>query len=99
VTTDPLFEWDQLKNLENILKHRVSFEDAQIAFLDPLRVIIEDVNHSQHEPRWFCIGKAKDKSGVITVRFTYRREHIRILGAGYWRRGKRIYEEKNKVHK
>ena len=99
MSIEPLFEWDQLKNLENILKHRVSFEDAQVAFLDASRVIIEDVDHSQHERRWFCIGKAKDKISVITVRFTYRREHIRILGAGYWRRGKRVYEEKNNVHR
>lgn len=39
VTIEPLFEWDQVKNLENILKHKVSFEDAQVAFLDPFRVI------------------------------------------------------------
>ncbi len=35
------------------------------------------------------------RGGILTVRFTYRGETIRILGAGYWRKGKRIYEEKN----
>lgn len=29
------------------------------------------------------------------LRFTYRGETIRIIGAGYWRKGKKIYEEKN----
>ena len=33
--------------------------------------------------------------GILTVRFTYRGETIRIIGAGYWRKGKKIYEEKN----
>jgi hypothetical protein len=35
--------------------------------------------------------------GIVTDRFTYRRNVIRIFGAGYWRKGKRIYERQNKV--
>jgi hypothetical protein len=35
------FEWDEDKNLLNIAKHRVSFEDAMKAFLDPNRKIRE----------------------------------------------------------
>jgi hypothetical protein len=27
----------------------------------------------------------------------YKDEQIRIIGAGYWRRGKEAYEEKNKI--
>jgi hypothetical protein len=30
------------------------------------------------------------------VRFTYRKGIIRISGAGYWRKGKKIYEKKIK---
>ena len=30
---------------------------------------------------------------ILTVRFTYREHLIRIIGAGYWRRGKKAYEE------
>ena len=36
--------------------------------------------------------------GILTVRFTYRDDVIRIFGAGYWRKGKQIYERENKVH-
>jgi len=32
----------------------------------------------------------------MTVRFTYRRNKIRIFGTGYWRKGKKIYERKIK---
>jgi uncharacterized protein len=35
--------------------------------------------------------------GILTVRFTYQDEVIRIIGAGYWRKGKRIYEEENQI--
>jgi hypothetical protein len=31
----------------------------------------------------------------MTVRFTYRKGRIRIFGAGYWRKGKKIYEQQN----
>jgi hypothetical protein len=31
----------------------------------------------------------------MTVRFTYRAGVIRIFGAGYWRKGKKIYEREN----
>jgi hypothetical protein len=31
----------------------------------------------------------------LTVRFTYRQGVIRIFGAGYWRRGKQLYEREN----
>jgi hypothetical protein len=33
--------------------------------------------------------------GVMTVRFTYRDGRIRIFGAGYWRKGKQVYEQQN----
>jgi hypothetical protein len=33
-----------------------------------------------------------------TVRFTYRGGVIRIDGAGYWRKGRIIYEDENKVY-
>lgn len=88
------FEWDNEKNLENQRKHNVSFEEAQWAFSDPNRVIIEDLEHSEAEERFFCLGRvAKD---ILTVRFTYRFGIIRIFGAGYWRKGKKRYEEEHK---
>jgi len=76
------------------LKHGVSFADAQAAFFDPRRVIAEDLEHSGAEPRHFCFGRVAD--GVMTVRFTYRAGRIRIFGAGYWRKGKQIYEQQNR---
>jgi len=90
------FEWDEEKDRENQEKHKVSFIKAQQAFLDPQRVIVEDMARSSEEDRHCCIGRVGD--GVMTVRFTYRGNIIRIYGAGYWRKGRKIYEDKNKVH-
>jgi len=90
------FEWDDEKDNENQVKHNVSFALAQRAFLDPHRVIAEDVSHSSDENRFYCIGRVND--GILTVRFTYRGNVIRIYGAGYWRKGRKVYEEQNKVY-
>ena len=90
------FEWDEEKDKENQAKHNVSFSVAQQAFLDPQRVIAEDVDHSKEEERFYCLGRVGD--GIMTVRFTYRGDVIRIYGAGYWRKGRKIYEEENKIY-
>lgn len=90
----PSFEWDDAKDRANRAKHGVTFSEAQWAFFDPHRVIAEDLEHSQSERRFFCFGRVHD--GVMTVRFTWRAGHIRIFGAGYWRKGKTIYERANR---
>lgn len=89
------FEWDDKKDRLNQHKHGVSFEEAQFAFIDAHRVIAEDLKHSKDEKRYYCFGQVK--GGVLTVRFTYRSSRIRIIGAGYWRKGKAIYEKENKI--
>jgi uncharacterized DUF497 family protein len=66
-----------------------------MAFFDPRRVIGENLDHSGDEPRYFCFGRVGG-GGIMTVRFTYRAGRIRIFGAGYWRKGKRIYEQQNR---
>ena len=96
MTNKSHFEWDETKNQDNQKKHGVPFETAQYAFADQNRIILEDLAHSEKEKRHYCIGKVKE--GIITVRFTYRKNVIRIFGAGYWRKGKNIYEEKYKIY-
>jgi uncharacterized protein len=91
------FEWDVEKDRENQAKHGVSFAQAQYAFADPQRVIAEDLSHSQTEQRYYCFGVVG--GGILTVRFTYRQGIIRIFGAGYWRKGRQIYERENQIHR
>ncbi len=91
------FEWDDEKDQSNQRKYGISFSLAQFAFLDERRVILADLDHSADEKRYYCLGKVA--GGIMTVRFTYRKTKIRIFGAGYWRKGKRIYERENKIHR
>lgn len=86
------FEWDDSKNYNNIAKHNISFYEAQEAFYDSNRKILIDLKHSSSEKRYFCIGKTSN-GDVVTVRFTLRNANIRIIGAGYWRKGKKVYEQ------
>ena len=78
-----LFDWDPTKNEENKRKHGVPFTLAQLAFLDPRRVIADDIGHSEGERRFYCFGKVADR--VMTVRFTMRK-------------GRKIYEEIQRIH-
>ncbi|MDO9318266.1 MAG: BrnT family toxin [Gammaproteobacteria bacterium] len=95
--TSSHFDWDEDKDRVNQEKHRVPFQLAQRAFSDPQRVIAKDVEHSQSEDRFYCFGMVY--GGVLTVRFTYRDQIIRIFGAGYWRKGKAVYEIENQIHR
>jgi len=90
------FEWDSAKDALNQKKHGVSFAMAQLAFLDSNRIILEDLAHCDKENRFYCLGKVLGE--IMTVRFIYRNNKIRIIGAGYWRKGKKIYERENKIH-
>lgn len=87
------FEWDDVKTRLNVEKHGLSFYEVQEAFFDKQRLILEDADHSSTEKRYFCIGKTAN-GGVATVRFTIRNGHIRIIGAGYWRKGKKLYDKR-----
>jgi hypothetical protein len=92
---EPDFEWDASKDAKNQLKHGVSFGEAQLASLDPQRVIARDVKHSKTEKRFCCFRQVE--LGVLTVRFTYRGAKIRIIGAGFWTRGRKIYETHRQI--
>ena len=56
--------------------------------MDPHIKIFIDERHAQQEERYFCLGKVKGQ--VLTVRFLYRDNKIRIIGAGFWRKGEEI---------
>jgi uncharacterized DUF497 family protein len=94
--SQPSFEWDDDKDKRNRKKHGVPFAVAQYAFADPRRVILKDVTHSTAaEERFFCLGEVGE--GILTVRFTWRSGRIRIIGAGYWRKGRKLYVEHNQL--
>jgi uncharacterized protein len=85
------FCWDEAKEAVNIAKHGVDFRTAAHAFTEPGSKIFADERHGQHEDRYFCIGKVGHR--ILTVRFVYRDRMVRIYGAGFWRKGRRVYEQ------
>jgi uncharacterized DUF497 family protein len=62
-----------------------------LAFIDPRRIIRLNAKHSASEIRYYCLGMVLDC--VMTVRFIVREGKVRIIGAGYWREGRKIYEQ------
>ena len=88
------FEWDEDKEILNIIKHGIAFSRARLAFEDLHRVIVPDAKHSHYEMRWLCLGMVD--GDIMTVRFTYRDEVIRIIGAAHWRKGRKHYEKEQK---
>jgi len=44
-----IFEWDARKARTNLEKHKISFEEAQTIFIDPLLVTFTDELHSEKE--------------------------------------------------
>lgn len=88
------FVWDMEKDAYNQNVHGVSFAEATWAFLDRECLIIIDEAHCVDENRYFCVGKVGKR--IVTVRFTYRHNRVRIYGAGIWRKGRKLYEAENK---
>ena len=74
--------WDEKKNRDNILKHKISFEEAQTVFYDPDAKIIADPDHSNEEDRFIILGLSK-MLNLLVVCHCYREndEIIRIISA------------------
>jgi len=77
-----LFDWDPNKNLLNVQKHGISFEDARDVFYDDEAILFDDPDHSDSEERFLILGRARD-SNVLIVSHCYRSQDqiIRIISA------------------
>ena len=74
-----VFEWDEDKNIANLRKHGIAFEDAVFVFKDPNLLETYDAKHSNlNEDRWYAIGFAER---ILCVVFTERFDIIRIISA------------------
>lgn len=76
------FDWDTNKNLANIKKHKISFEEAKTVFFDENARIISDPEHSDFGERFIILGISY-KLKLLIVVHTYRGsdEVIRIISA------------------
>jgi uncharacterized DUF497 family protein len=75
------FEWNAKKAAINLRKHRVSFDEAETAFDDPLALIFDDEKHSETELREILIGYS-NMGRLLFVSFVQRALNlIRIISA------------------
>lgn len=76
------FEWDKTKNILNIKKHGIDFNEAATVFLDDEALLIEDEKHSNEEDRFVLLGFSQ-KANLLIVCHCYRAndEVIRIISA------------------
>ena len=76
------FEWDESKNEANIKKHKISFEEAQTVFFDPMTKVAPDPDHSKQEERFIAVGHSSNHRLLLVVHcFREKDETIRIISA------------------
>ena len=92
----PIFEWDEEKARANLRKHKVSFEEAETIFDDPLSITISDPDHSKSERRFLDIGESEN-GRIIVVSYTQRGSTTRLIsGRVATRTERQKYAEENK---
>jgi uncharacterized DUF497 family protein len=88
-----IVEWDEQKAQINRRKHRVTFEEAATAFLDPLARLFDDPDRSSAELRFLLIGRSLN-GRVLLVAHVDRAGTIRIISARRpTERERRAYED------
>ena len=86
--------WDPRKAAANLMKHKVSFEEASSVLADPLAITGADPDHSVGEVRWITFGLS-NRRRLLAVSHTEEDDIIlRILSArAATRPERRLYEE------
>jgi uncharacterized protein len=84
-----IFEWDKNKAQTNLIKHKVSFEEAASIFADENSITIDDPAHSLSEKRSITLGLSFAKRILVAVH-TERNGNIRIISARLASRKERV---------
>jgi len=74
------FEWDEDKAWRNLLKHRISFEEAITVFADPMALTVFDEAHSTQELRFKTTGLS-ERIRVLLIVHAERGDRIRLISA------------------
>ena len=76
------FSWNTGKARQNIIKHKVSFEEASTVFYDENAIEFFDPEHSETEERFLMLGISW-RLRVLVVSYCLRQEDmiIRIISA------------------
>ena len=76
------FAWDRRKARSNLIKHGVSFDEAQTVFLDDSARLMNDPDHSEDEARLLLVGYSVE-ARCLVVNHCYRHSEsvIRLISA------------------
>ena len=93
------FDWGEGNERKSLEKHSVSQSEAEQVFFSSRLFVLEDVRHSQAEPRFQALGKT-EAGRLLHVTFTTREKgkRIRVISArDMHRKERRVYEEKSQI--
>ena len=99
-----LFEWDELKNIANIKKHGISFQEAKTCFEDGYAEVFPDLEHSQYEERYIFLGLSGSLRTLVVIyteRNIYDDNQVfnRIISARRTTKKEFLYYWKNRKQK
>jgi uncharacterized DUF497 family protein len=84
--------WDPAKAARNVAKHKVTFEEAETVFSDPLAMWLADLEHG--EARLNVIGISERGRHLFVVTIELEEDEFRIISARKAERHERNrYEE------
>lgn len=88
------FEWDKGNIEKNLLKHKVTSQEAEEPFDNKPNYIVEDEKHSLKEKRYLLWG-VTDRGRKLSVIFTLREDKIRVISVRDMnKKERRAYEKK-----
>jgi uncharacterized DUF497 family protein len=76
------FTWDQHKASANIIKHKITFDEAKTVFYDDNARLIHDPDHSEYEERFILLGMSSFLHILIVCHcYIEKGNIIRIISA------------------
>lgn len=90
------FQWDSANIKKNLLKHRVSWQEAEATYRNKPIVLLKDFAHSDKENRYTLYGQT-DQKHKLTIVFTIRDNRFRVISArDQSKKERKIYDQSNK---
>ena len=87
------FEWDEGNIHKNEKKHGLKWTTIEEVFFNEPLLIVEDFKHSLGKCRCVALGQ-NDYKELITVIFTIRDNHIRVISARVMSKKEKVIYEK-----
>jgi len=74
------FDWDRGNDQKSWARHGVTQAEAEEVFFNRPILIADDAKHSVRERRYALLGRTNAER-LLSVVFTVRRDHVRVISA------------------